>query len=637
MKLSKYFFRTLKEAPGDADIESQKLFIRGNFIKKLAPGSYTYMPLGLRSLRKFENIVREEMNRAGAIELLMPMVQPRELWEETGRWEIMGKGLMRMKDRNEHEFCLGATHEEVITDIARKEIQSYRDLPLSFYQIQTKYRDEIRPRFGLMRGKEFLMKDAYSFDVSKEKALESYWNMYHAYQRIFARCGLEYRVVKADAGAIGGSLTHEFQVLAQSGEDLILACDNCDYASNIEITPSVSTNEPIVELPETLIFKSADFKKFSLKGVDLHAAIKHEEKIQKFDFKEAKLKPASDKGLGIIFTPGLKTIEDLAKFLKTESLNLAKTLFFRISDDRYLCVMVRGDDELNPIKLKNALGLSKDPELCNEGEVMILSGAAPGSCGPIGLNLGLKIEVIVDDRLKNLKNWVVGANLDHFHLFNVNPEKDFSVTMWADLRKVKEGNTCPECGVGKLRGHRGIEVGHIFYLGDKYSKVMKSQFLDEAGKANNCEMGCYGIGVSRTIQAAIEQSHDKDGMIWPLSLAPFQVLICLIDIEDAEIKAVAEEIYQALVNKGVEVLMDDRNERPGSKFKDADLVGIPLRVNVGKKSFAESGSVELIERKTKAMEKVIAKDAVSKVLEWIKKEKAKTDLFVSEITETRAK
>lgn len=588
MRLSKYFLHTLKEAPGDAEIESHRLLIRGGFIKKLAPGIYTYLPLGLRSVRKFENIVREEMNRAGATEILMPMVQPEELWRETSRWENMGKGLLKFKDRNEHGFCLGATHEEVVTDVARRAVQSYRDLPFNLYQIQTKFRDEIRPRFGLMRGKEFIMKDAYSFDVDKENALKSYELMFNAYKRIFSRCGLKFRTVRADSGAIGGSHTHEFQVLAQSGEDQIMACEKCDYASNIEVTPA-NTAETAVE---TVSF-DPKAKNIPLGNLP---------------------DPSKSKSL---LTKGLKTIDDLAKFLTLPPHSLVKTLFYKINDKKFLCVLLRGDEELNEVKLKNLYGLDAVPEMCTEGEVLAITGAHPGSCGPVGVTCA----VICDNGLKNLKNWIVGANVDDFHLYNMNPDVDFKVTRWADLRKAREGDLCPECG-GKLQSHRGIEVGHVFYLGDKYSKAMKATYLDEKGKTTYCEMGCYGIGIGRTVQAAVEQSHDKDGIVWPLALAPYEVLICLLDVGDEATRSVAEKIYHDLLEKNVEVLLDDRDERPGGKFKDADLIGIPMRINVGKKSLADGNQVELVERRTKKIDKVKAAEAVGHVLAWMKKEKS---------------
>jgi prolyl-tRNA synthetase len=529
------------------------------------------------------------MNRAGAIEILMPMVQPRELWDESKRWNIMGKGLLKFKDRNDHEMCLGPTHEEVVTDIARREVKSYRDLPLNLYQIQTKYRDEIRARFGLMRGKEFVMKDAYSFDVDRDSALVSYDAMFKAYKRIFARCGLDFRTVRADSGAIGGSHTHEFQVLAMSGEDQIMACSNCDYASNVEITPALS---PLVSENQTPV------------------AMEH--------FKGLGLKVETLKGHQSIHTPNLKTIADLAVFLKIPAHNLVKTLFYKINDKKFLCILLRGDEEMNEIKLKNLYSLDAPPEMCNEDEVLKITGAHPGSCGPAGLE---NIAILCDNGLKNLKNWVVGANKDDYHFVGINPDVDFKPTRWADLRKAREGDLCPECKTGVLKSHRGIEVGHVFYLGDKYSKAMKAVYLDETGKSKACEMGCYGIGIGRTVQAAIEQSHDKDGMIWPLPLAPFEVLVALLDVEDGATKEVAEKIYRDLNAKGIEVLLDDRNERPGIKFKDADLIGVPIRINVGKKSLADGNQVEFVERKSKAVTKLKPEAVIEHVIKFIKDQK----------------
>jgi prolyl-tRNA synthetase len=620
MRLSQYFFHTLKESPSDAEIESHKLMIRAGFIKKLAPGMYTFMPLGLRSLRKFESIVREEMNRAGAIEILMPVVHPQELWQETGRWDVMGKGLLKFKDRNDHGYCLGATHEEVITDIARKEIQSYRDMPVNLYQIQTKFRDEVRPRFGLMRGKEFIMKDAYSFDVSREAALKSYEAMYEAYIRIFSRCGLKFRIVRADSGAIGGSHTHEFQVLAQSGEDQIMACENCDYASNVEITPAINKNDLEQTKDDVKISDTVE----SLGYVVDRETIPGFAPLSKSGKKLPDIKSENIQKLSkyqVISTPHLKTIDDLAKTLKAPAHQLVKTLFFKVSEKDFVCVLLRGDEEVNEIKLKNLLNLSMPPEMASELDVIHITSAHPGSCGPVGL----LIPVICDQGLKGLKDWTVGANSNGYHLLNINPDKDFTVSQWADVRKAHEIDSCPECKNGSLKSHRGIEVGHVFYLGDKYSKAMNAAFLDEKGKSNLCEMGCYGIGIGRTVQAAIEQNHDKDGMIWPLPLAPFQVLICLLDVDDENTKTVAEKIYTQLLAAGVEVLMDDRDERPGGKFKDADLVGIPLRVNIGKRSLAENQQVELVERRTKQVEKVNATEAKLKIQEWLKIEFQKTE------------
>jgi prolyl-tRNA synthetase len=412
--------------------------------------------------------------------------------------------------------------------------------------------------------------------------------MFEAYKRIFTRCGLDFRTVKADSGAIGGSHTHEFQVLATSGEDQIMACTNCDYASNIEITPS-----------------QASEGKDSGHGLDLE---KH--------LKALGLKISKNE----IHTPNLKTINELSEFLKIPAHNLVKTLFYKINDKKFLCILLRGDDEMNDIKLKNLYSLDAAPTMCTEEEVLTITKAHPGSCGPVGLT---GVAIICDNALKNLESWVVGANKDDYHLFNINPDVDFKVTRWADLRRAREGDMCPECKTGTLKSHRGIEVGHVFYLGDKYSKAMKAVFLDETAKSKYCEMGCYGIGIGRTVQAAIEQNHDKDGMIWPLPLAPFEVLICLLDIEDKKTSEVANKIYKELIGKGVEVLIDDRDERPGVKFKDADLVGIPLRINVGKKSLSDGNHVELVERKAKSTTKVKAEEAISKTLAYLKEQREK--------------
>jgi len=578
MKYSQSFIFTLKDAPADAEIESHKLLVRAGFIKKLTPGIYSLLPLAVRSLRKFETILREELARAGCVELLMPMVQPRELWEETNRWTIMGKGMARFKDRNGHEFCLGPTHEEVVTDIVRRDVKSYRHLPQNLYQIQTKFRDEIRPRFGLMRGKEFIMKDGYSFDANPDRARETYKVMFNAYNRIFKRCGLEFRSVRADAGAIGGSLTHEFQVLAQSGEDHIMACDNCTYASNIEITPAGGATATGVQTQNPAGLIAAQVPP-----------------MEKFA------------------TPGLKTIEDLAKSLRTDGNKLVKTMFYKVSEKKFIALLLRGNDEVNEIKIKNNLGLELPPEMAVEVDVKAITGAMPGSCGPVGL----KIPVYVDFGVAEIADMVVGANQDDFHLKHVQLGRDFKPTGWGDFRKAVAGDTCPECKTGKLHSHRGIEVGHVFYLGTKYSKAMKAVFLDESGKEAPCEMGCYGIGVTRTIQAAVEQNHDKDGIIWPLSLAPLHVHLALLDVNDPKTRGVADDLYRKLLGAGIEVLYDDRDERPGVKFKDADLIGLPLRVNVGKRSVDE-GQVELIERKGKLNTKVSVDHAFTRVEAWVR-------------------
>lgn len=573
MRWSQAHIFTYKEAPSDAEIPSHQLLVRGGFLKKLGPGLYTYGHLALRSLRKFEAIIREELNKRGCTEILMPMVQPRDLWEETGRWTEMGAGLLKFQNRNEHWFCLGATHEEAVTDYIRHDLKSYRDFPRNIYQIQTKYRDEIRPRFGLMRGREFLMKDAYSFDLNQPAALKTYEVMYQAYQAIFDRLGLNYRIVQADAGNIGGSQTHEFQLLADAGEDALLVSDSSDFAANIEVCPAIDA-EP-------------------------HVSKDTVEKAQeKFP------------------TPGLKTIADLAKATGLAERELVKTLFFSANDGsnpkdkalKPICVLLRGSDEVNPVKLKNALGLSNPPLMLTDQEVREASGAMPGSCGPVGL----KIPIYMDNGVKGLKNYIVGANQDGFHLKNVNHDRDYKPTQIGDYRMAREGDRDPK-GQGFLKSFRGIEVGHVFYLGTKYSKKMNAQYLDQQGKAQPIEMGCYGIGVSRTIQACIEQSHDKDGVIWPRSIAPFLIHICALDVKDEKVMGLTKQLESELEAKGVEVIVDDRDERPGIKFKDADLLGMPVRVVIGAKGLQDN-EVEVVIRKTKAMKKVAAQDLTAQVL-----------------------
>lgn len=571
MKWSQCHIYTLKEAPSDAEIPSHKLMVRAGLMKKLAPGLYTYGPLALRAIRKFENIIRDELNKRGGIEILMPMVHPRELWEETNRWEEMGAGLLKFKNRNEQWFCLGATHEEAVVDFVRNDVKSYKDLPRNIYQIQTKYRDEIRPRFGLMRGREFSMKDAYSFDADQESALRAYDLMYNAYKAIFDRLGVDYRIVQADAGNIGGSQTHEFQLLAEAGEDALLVSDTTSYAANIEVCPAIDA-EPHVSTASPL-------------------------PVEKFA------------------TPGLKTIADLSKSLKMPEKELVKTLFFSANDQsnpknkdlKPICVLLRGSDEINPIKLKNVLGLTNPPLLLTDEEVKQVSGAWPGSCGP----MGLKIPIYLDNGVQGLRNYVVGANEDGFHLKNVNHGRDYQVFKIVDIRMAKAGDKCPESN-GRLKSYRGIEVGHVFYLGKKYSEKMKATFLDAQGKAQNFEMGCYGIGVTRTVQACIEQNHDQDGIIWPEAIAPFDVHICLLDPQDPKAKSVCEEIEKDLRAKGLEALVDDRDERPGVKFKDADLLGMPYRIVIGKKGL-DQNEVELVKRRSKEMIKVSPTDVVGRI------------------------
>lgn len=542
MKWSDSFHKTFREAPADAEIPSHKLLMRAGLIKKVSPGIYTYGTLALKALRKVENIIREELDRIGCQEILMPMVQPKALWEETDRWQI--PELLKFKNRNDHDFCLGATHEEVVTDYVRNDISSYKDLPRCLYQIQTKYRDEIRPRFGLMRGREFFMKDAYSFDVDVESAKASYQRLRKAYIAIFDRLGLEYRVVKADAGAIGGSLTEEFQVLAQIGEDLLLVSDQSDFAANREICER--------------IYQATEGRK-------------------EFDAKEE------------FPTPNTNTIEALSKLLDIPESHLVKTLFLK-SGKKTFAILLRGSDELNPIKVKNILGLKEEPIMLTDVEVKELTGASPGSCGPQGLN----IEVYADHYLKDFKTYIVGANKTGFHVRGIKPEVDFKITKMADFAFAKAGDLSPD-GQGTLSEIRGIEVGHIFYLGQKYSSAMKATFQDESGKLKTMEMGCYGIGVGRTMQAAIEQSHDENGIIWPKSIAPFDIHLCLLDPKETKIANYIESMIKDLEAQGLSVFVDDRNERPGVKFKDADLLGLPLRVVIGSRGF-DNNEIEVVTR-----------------------------------------
>ncbi len=570
MRWSKTFLQTYRDAPADAEIPSHKLMSRAGLIKKIGPGLYTYQTLALRALNKLSNIIREELNAKNCQEVLMPMVQPRELWEETNRWTEMGDGLLKFKNRNDQWYCLGATHEEVVTDLVRHELKSYKQMPVNIYQIQTKYRDEVRPRFGLMRGREFLMKDAYSFDVDQESALKAYDAMYEAYQNIFNRLGLDYRIVQADAGNIGGSKTHEFQMLAEAGEDHLMVCDTCKFAANIEVAPAISALESFGGNEELAIEKFA--------------------------------------------TPNLKSIESLSKALNIEQKYLVKTMFFALNEKKAVAVLLRGCDEVNPIKLKNILEIANEPRMLSDEEVKNLTSAAPGSCSPVGL----KIFTVADDALKNYKNFIVGANQDDFHFKNVNFERDFKVHKFADIRKAQAGDKCPSCETGKYNSYRGIEVGHCFYLGTKYSKAMNASFLDKNGKNQIIEMGCYGIGVSRTMQAAIEQSHDEDGIIWPNSIAPFHVQLVVLDPNNAELMNYANDLYSQLNKTGIEVFMDDRDERPGVKFKDADLIGLPLRINLGAKGFA-AGEVEVKNRKTKEISKLKPEQVFSFVSNYFSK------------------
>ncbi|MCJ7687089.1 MAG: proline--tRNA ligase [Desulfobacteraceae bacterium] len=543
MRYSKYFIPTHKEAPSDAEVISHQLMIRAGMIRKLTSGVYTYLPLCLRSIRKVEDIIREEMNRAGAIELLMPAVQPGELWQESGRWEHYGRELLKFKDRHDRKACFGPTHEEVITDLVRKEIHSYKQMPINLYQIQTKFRDEIRPRFGIMRGREFIMKDAYSFDVDEEGANLSYEAMYEAYTRIFERCGLKFRAVEADTGTIGGSYSHEFMVLAETGEDQIVNCTECDYAANLERAEV----QPFQTLPEP------DVKELNT--------------IMEVD------------------TPGIKTVEDVTAFLSVLPSQLIKSLIF-VVDGEETAVLIRGDHELNEAKLKSLLG-AQTVELAPERVVEEITGAPIGFAGPVGLN----VKIVADNALKGMKDFVAGGNRKDLHLRNVNMKRDFEVDLFGDLRIITSRDSCPRCGK-KIEFGRGIEVGHIFKLGTKYSQALKAVFLNRHGKESPIIMGCYGIGVGRTVAAAIEQNHDKDGIIFPTPIAPFEVIILPLQMHNTEVVETAEKIYTDLLDIKVDTLLDDRDERAGVKFNDADLLGIPIRITVGVKGI-KAGQVEI--------------------------------------------
>jgi prolyl-tRNA synthetase len=566
MRYTQYFLPTLKETPGDAEVVSHQLMARAGMIRKVAAGIYDYLPIGLRVIRKVENIVREEMNRAGAIEILMPAVNPAELWEQSGRWQQYGKELLRLKDRKDTEFCIGPTHEEVVTEIVRGTVNSYRQLPLNMYQIQTKFRDEIRPRFGLMRGREFIMKDAYSFDIDDAGADISYDKMYQAYRRIFKRCGLDFRAVEADSGAIGGSFSHEFMVLADTGEDAIVSCDSCEYAANVE---KAELRAPTGEAPAPTL------------------------PLQRVE------------------TPNLKSIEDVAAFLKEEPSKMIKTLVLQNENDEVVAVLMRGDHTLNEIKLCNYLGCNH-VQLADEAIVKQLTGAPTGFTGPVGLSC----RVLADQSVAVMSDSGLGANEANYHLTGANRGRDYQVEAFADLRQAETGDACPRCE-GKLESWRGIEVGHVFKLGTKYSDSMNATVLDDQGKDRTLIMGCYGIGIGRTAAASIEQNHDENGIVWPMPLAPFQVIVTMLNPGDEAVFSAGEKLYQELLDEGVEVLLDDRDERPGSKFKDADLLGIPLRINVGARGLKEQ-SFEFQERRSGERIMLPVEGAAAKVAEQIR-------------------
>jgi prolyl-tRNA synthetase len=568
MLFSHMLIPTLKENPAEAEAVSHRLLLRAGMIRKLASGIYNYLPLGLRVLRKVEQIVREEMNRAGAQEVLLPAVQPSELWQESGRWDVYGKELLRFMDRHARDYCFGPTHEEIITDLVRKEVHSYRQLPLNLYQIQVKFRDEIRPRFGLIRGREFIMKDAYSFDVDEAGAEACYRQMYDAYNRIFTRCGLSFKVVEADTGPIGGSFSHEFMVLADTGEDLLASCTACDYAANLEkaevVLDLTEPGPPVGQAPEP------------------------------------------------VATPKVRTVEEVAAFLGVRPADIVKTLIYETNNGP-VAVLIRGDHEVNEVKVKNLLGVT-DLILAGLIRVQELTGAEVGFAGPVNLRL----PIYADQAVARMSALVTGANRDNYHLKNVHPGRDLKITEVADLRSITAQDPCPRCR-GALTILRGIEVGHIFKLGLKYSQALKATFLDQEGKEQYIYMGCYGIGVSRIVAAAIEQGHDDHGIIFPMALAPFQVGLIPIAVNDPAVWECVERLHADLEAAGVEVLLDDRDERPGVKFKDFDLLGLPLRVVVGAKGLAQ-GNAEVRHRRAPDNKMVPLSDLVPYLKDQIAQE-----------------
>lgn len=546
MRVSKLYAPTLREVPAEAEVVSHQLMLRAGFMRKAAGGIYTYLPLAWRVLKKIERIVREEMDAKGSQELLMPIVQPAEIWQESGRWDVYGAEMFRLQDRHNRCFCLGPTHEEMVTTLIRGDVRSYRQLPLSVYQIQNKYRDERRPRFGLMRGREFIMKDAYSFDRDEAGLDKSYQDMYDAYTNIFTRCGLNFRPVEADSGAIGGSGSHEFMVIADSGEAEIVFCTSCDYAANVEKAELF----PLEAQEEAMLTKEE------------------------------------------VVTPDCKTIADVCAYLKLPVDHSVKAVAYNSEKGLILC-FVRGDHEVNEIKVINTCGVI-DLEMATE-EQLAAAGTVGGYMGPVGID-NKKVIVVVDATVMKMHNVCFGANKEGYHFINVNPGRDFTPTYVADIRLIQEGDPCPHCG-GEVSKARGIEVGQVFKLFTKYSSALKATYLDENGKEQPMVMGCYGVGVSRTMAAAIEQNYDDNGIIWPIEIAPYHVLVVPVNTKDEASAAKAEEIYMQLKKVGLETVIDDRKERPGVKFKDADLIGYPLRVVVGPKTLTE-GKLEVKIRKT---------------------------------------
>ena len=559
MRISQFFLSTSKEAPAEAELASHKLMLRAGLIKRLGSGLYTWMPLGLRILRKVEAIVREEMNRAGAIELLMPAVQPAELWQESGRWAVFGPQMLKIKDRHDRDFCFGPTHEEVITDLARKEIRSYRQLPVNFYQVQTKFRDEIRPRFGVMRAREFLMKDAYSFHAGEDSLDVTYQAMYAAYSRIFSRLGLKFRAVAADTGAIGGSGSHEFHVLADSGEDAIAFCPDSDYAANVEMAEALAPADP---------------------------------------------RPAAAAAMEKLATPGQHSIEEVTTFLKVPADKVVKTLIVR-GEEGLVALLVRGDHQLNEVKAGKLPGVLNPLEFASDGEIRTALGCGVGSIGPVGLNIPL----FADRSVLNLADFVCGANEDGAHLTGVNFGRDLPEPQVADIRDAVVGDPSPD-GRGRLELCRGIEVGHIFKLGTKYSQALDARYLDENGKSQVLVMGCYGIGVSRIVGAAIEQGFDERGILFPQSMAPFELAIVPLGLKRSDaVRAAAEALYNQMVAAGVDVVLDDRDERPGVMFADMELIGVPHRVVVSDRGLKE-GMLEYQGRTEASGTKIAQSEAV---------------------------
>lgn len=567
MRISQFFLSTSKEAPAEAELASHRLMLRAGLIKRLGSGLYTWMPLGLRILRKVEAIVREEMNRAGAVELLMPAVQPAELWQESGRWAVFGPQMLKIKDRHDRDFCFGPTHEEVITDLARKEIRSYRQLPVNFYQVQTKFRDEIRPRFGVMRAREFLMKDAYSFHAGEDSLDATYRVMYAAYSRIFSRLGLKFRAVAADTGAIGGSGSHEFHVLADSGEDAIAFCPDSDYAANVEMAEALAPAAP---------------------------------------------RPAPGAGMTKVATPGQHTIEEVTAFLNTPADRVVKTLIVR-GEAGLVALLVRGDHQLNEVKAGKLPGVLNPMEFASDGEIRTALGCGVGSIGPVGLN----IPVFADRSVLNLADFVCGANEDGAHLTGVNFGRDLPEPQVADIRNAVAGDPSPD-GRGSLDLCRGIEVGHIFKLGTKYSQALDAKYLDENGKSQVLVMGCYGIGVSRIVGAAIEQGNDERGIVFPQSMAPFELAIVPLGLKRSEaVRDAAEALYTQMVAAGIDVVLDDRDERPGVMFADMELIGVPHRVVVSDRGLKE-GMLEYQGRTETSGTKIAQSEAVEFIVGRVK-------------------